>query len=109
MVQVSRHDSTSKQEAYARRVWGSKGKSKYDIAIDVGYSPSVARSPKQKIESKQGFRNAISILAEKSDNVALKIMNEFEVRNMGDYSNKDLNSALHAISIARDKFQPKEV
>lgn len=110
MVKIHKHDSTRMQEAYARRVYsgGGKKESKYDIAIDVGYSPSVARSPKQKIESTQGFKNVIAILAEQSDNVAMKILNEFETRDMSEYSNKDLNSALHAIAIARDKFQPKE-
>lgn len=108
MVFIPRHQSTTMQEAYARRVWGAQGESKHDIAINVGYSEAVARSPGQKIEAKPGFQNAIAILAEKSDNVAMKIMSEFEKRDMTDYSNKDLNSALHAIAIARDKFQPKE-
>jgi hypothetical protein len=108
MVFIRPGQSTLKQEAYARRVWGAQGESKKDIALDVGYSENVADNPKAKIESTHGFAVAIADLAIKSNNVALKILNEFSTRNLANYSAKDLNAALNSISGAWEKFQPKE-
>ena len=105
---MAKNRPSAKQEAYARRVYGAKGESKGDIARDVGYGERAIRSPKEKIESTIGFKLAISALAEQSGNVASKILNEFENRDMTDYTNKDLNGALQAISTAYSKFQPKE-
>lgn len=103
---MSKNRPSTKQEAYARRIYGAKGESKGEIARDVGYGERAIRSPKEKIESTIGFKLAISALAEQSGNVASKILNEFENRDMTDYSNKDLNGALQAISTAYSKFQP---
>ena len=105
---MSKSRPSPKQEAYARQVFGAKGKSKGEIALEVGYGERAARSPKDKIESTIGFKLAIAELSAQSGNVAQKILNEFQVRNMGEYSNKDLNGALQAISTAYGKFQPKE-
>ena len=93
-----------KQLAYARRVWGAKGSDKKSIALDVGYSPSVANSVVSKIESRKGFHNAIAKLAADSNNLALAAMHEFKARGFDDFSNKDLVAALNAIAGAWDKF-----
>lgn len=103
---MAKNRPSPKQEAYARRVFGAKGESKQTIARDVGYGERAARSPKEKIESTIGFRLAISALAEKAGNVASKILNEFESRDLSSYADKDLNGALQAISTAYGKFQP---
>jgi len=108
MVYIKQNASTLKQEAYARRVWGSGGENKKEIALDVGYSENIANNPKNKIENTLGFRNAISKIAEQSNNAACKILNEFERRDFKEYSNKDLNNALNSIASAWDKFNPKE-
>jgi hypothetical protein len=96
--------STPRQRAYAMRVWGGKDTDKKSIALDVGYSPSIANSPKSKIEVHKGFHNAMAILAEQSNNLAMKIMHEFESRGVTDFSNKDLIGALNAIGMAWGKF-----
>ncbi len=96
--------SSMKQLAYARRVWGAKGSDKKSIALDVGYSPSVASSVVSKIESRKGFHNAIAKLAADSNNLALAAMHEFKARGFDDFSNKDLVAALNAIAGAWDKF-----
>lgn len=96
--------SSMKQLAYARRVWGAKGTDKKSIALDVGYSPSVASSVVSKIESRKGFHNAIAKLAADSNNLALAAMHEFKARGFDDFSNKDLVAALNAIAGAWDKF-----
>ncbi len=93
-----------KQLAYARRVWGAEGSDKKSIALDVGYSPSIANSVVSKIESRKGFQNAIAQLAADSNNMALTVMSEFKARGLKDFSNKDLVSALNAIAGAWDKF-----
>lgn len=92
------------QIAYARRVWGGKAHSKQQAALDVGYSPAVAASPKSKIEDRKGFNNAMAVLASESNNLALSIMHEFKSRGVKDFSNKDLVGALNAIGGAWTRF-----
>jgi len=110
MVFISTKGSTMKQMAYARGLLGAKGKSKKEIALNVGYSPAVANSVSSHIEDKQGFHNAISALAVDSNNLALAAMAEFKKRGFSDFSNKDLIGALNAIGLAWSKFNqaPKE-
>lgn len=99
-----------KQMAYAKRVFGAKGMSKKDIALDVGYSPNVANSIASHIENKPGFNNAMAVLAVDSNNLALAAMHEFKARGFADFSNKDLVGALNAIGAAWSRFNavPKE-
>lgn len=98
------------QMAYARRILGGQGSSKKQMALDAGYSPNVARSISTHIESKQGFNNAMTVLAKESNNLALAAMSEFKARGFKDFSNKELVGALNAIGNAWSKFnaEPKE-
>jgi len=93
-----------KQMAYARQLFGAKGKNKKQIALDVGYSPNVANSIKTHIENKPGFNYAMSALAVESNNLALEALSEFKARGLKDFSNKELTGALNAISNAWSKF-----
>lgn len=93
-----------RQVAYARRAWGAKQETKKLIALDVGYSPSVANSVVSKIESRPGFNNAMARLAADSGNIALTVMHELKSRGFEDFSNKDLVGALNAIAGAWDRF-----
>ncbi len=93
-----------RQVAYARRSWGAKQKTKKLIALDVGYSPSVANSVVSKIESRPGYNNAMAKLAADSNNLALSVMHQFKARGFDDFSNKDLVGALNAIAGAWDRF-----
>lgn len=110
MVFIKTKGSTMKQMAYARGLLGAKGKTKKEIALNVGYSPAVANSVSTHIEDTKGFSNAISALAVDSNNLALAAMAEFKARGFKDFSNKDLIGALNAIGLAWSKFnqQPKE-
>lgn len=110
MPRASKYGCTPKQKAYALRTWGGKGKDKQQIALDVGYSRHVARTPKSKIETTRGYNNAIAKLAAESNNLALTVMSELKARGFTDFSNKDLVGALNAISGAWKNFntQPKE-
>ncbi len=103
-MKISKRGSSMKQVAYARRAWGAKQETKKLIALDVGYSPSVANSVVSKIESRPGFNNAMARLAADSNNIALSVMHEIKARGFEDYSNKDLVSALNAIAGAWDRF-----
>ena len=104
MPKISRTGSTMKQTAYARRVFGAQGKDRKHIALDVGYSPSVADDVKAKLESTKGFNNAMAKLAGESNAIALQVMYEFKSRGVQDFSNKDLVGALNAIGNAWSKF-----
>jgi len=99
-----------KQMAYARRIFGAKGLTKKEIALDCGYSPNVANSISSHIENKPGFNNAMALLAVDSNNLALSAMHEFKARGFADFTNKELVGALNAIGNAWSKFNavPKE-
>ncbi len=103
-MKISKTGSSMRQVAYARRAWGAERDTKKLIALDVGYSPSVANSVVSKIESHPGFNNAMARLAADSGNVALTVMHELKSRGFEDFSNKDLVSALNAIAGAWDRF-----
>lgn len=90
--------------AYARRIFGAKGRTKKDIALDLGYSANTANSVASHIESKPGFKNAMAKLAAESNNLALNAMAEFKARGFAEFSNKDLISALNAIGAAWERF-----
>ena len=103
-MKISERGFSPKQKAYAMRVWGAKGKDKKSIALDVGYTEYVARSASSKIENKKGFHNALLVLANDSNNLAMAAMQEFKARGLKGFSNKDLVGALNAISSAWSKF-----
>lgn len=105
MGKVGKHGSTPKQMAYARRLWGGGDySSKKQLALDVGYAPSVANTVGEHIEKSRGFQNAMANLASESNSLALTIMHEFKARGVQDFSNKDLIGALNAIGSAWGRF-----
>lgn len=103
-MKISKIGATPQQVAYARRVWGGDAQSKRQVALDVGYSPSVANSCVSKIESRRGFNNAMARLAADSGNLALSVMHELKGRGFKDFSNKDLISSVNAIAGAWNVF-----
>lgn len=66
---------------------------------------SMAENAKEKIEDTEGYQNAVIVLAQKSNNLLLGVMAEFEARGLEEFSNKDLNAALNAISNAWDRIE----
>lgn len=101
----SRLGSTPKQYAYAQLRLTGGGRSKNEIARKAGFSPSVANNAKNKIESTEGYHNAMLELAQKSNNVLLSIITEYEIRGLKNFSNTELNSAVNAISGAWDRIE----
>lgn len=99
-----KNGATIKQYAYAKKLLNADGPSKKDIALSVGYSPSVASNVMNNIEKTEGFHNAVVALAAESNNLVMGIMAEYKARGFTDFSNKDLNGALNAIGTAWDKF-----
>jgi hypothetical protein len=89
---------------YAKRRIFTDGSNKMKTALATGFALSTAKSPKLKIEDRPGFKNAVSKLAVKSNNLALDMLNEFEKRGLDSFSNKELISALNAIGSAWDRF-----
>lgn len=99
--------STIKQYAYATRKLGGQGSSKKEIALLSGFSPSVANNVKNKIESTEGYQNAVATLAIESNNLLIAVLAQFKARGLKDFSNKDLVSALNAITGAWSKIEEK--
>lgn len=107
MPRTKKGESTPRQVAYARRVWAGQGKDRKQIALDVGYPPSMANNILAKVESTVGFNAAMMQLAADSNNLALAAMHEFKVRGFTEFSNKDLVGALNAIGGAWAKFNER--
>ena len=99
--------STIKQFAYATRMMNGQAGSKKEAALLSGFSMSVAENAKNKIEETEGFKNAIGVLAFRSNNLLMAVMAEFETRGLSDFSNKDLVSAMNAITGAWAKIDEK--
>ncbi len=86
---------------------GGQGKSKKEIALLSGYTKSMAENAKYKIETTEGYKNAMINLAQKSGNLLMGVMAEFEARGFKNFSNKDLVSAINAVTGAWDKIDTK--
>lgn len=97
--------STPKQYAYAQRRLNGDGRSKKEMALLSGFSPAVAENVKAKVENTEGYQNAIIELATKSNNLLLACFAEYQARGLKNFSNKDLNAALNAISGAWDRVE----
>jgi hypothetical protein len=99
--------STPRQYAYANKLLNGDGLSKKDIARSVGFSPSLARNPKQKIESTEGFHNAIIELATKSNNILVAALHEYEARGFKKFTPGELATAVSTIMSVWEKFDKK--
>ncbi len=99
--------STIKQYAYATRRLSGNAKTKKEAALLSGFSLSVAENVKAKVEDTEGYQNAVMVLAAESNNLLLGVMAEFKARGLQDFSNKDLVSAMNAISAAWTRIEEK--
>ncbi len=106
-MQRPKKGSTPKQYAYAQLKLTGGGRSKNEIARKAGFSPSVANNAKYKIETTEGYHNAMLALATESNNVLGAILAEYSARGLKDFSNKDLNGAVNAISSAWDRIEER--
>lgn len=99
--------STPKQYAYAMRRLSGQGKSKKEMALLSGFSPSVAENVKHKVEETEGYQNALIVLGHESNNLLLAAFAEFKARGLTNFSNADLTKALNAITGAWDRIESK--
>jgi len=99
--------STPKQYAYATMRLTGQGGSKKEIARKAGFSHSVAKNAKYKIENTEGYQNAVIVLAHESNNLLLAILAEFKARGVKNFSDKDLIGSLKAMTTAWDKIDNK--
>ena len=109
---LKKNESTDMQTKYARELFVKGKKNRKAIALSVGFSPAVANNVKAKVETREGFKNAMFKLAKNSNRMALAAIDEFQRRGLNNFSNKDLVGALNAIANAWAKFnkvdQPKK-
>jgi len=99
-----KHGATLKQFAFAQKLMNAEGPSKKEMALSVGYSPSVANNTEHNIENTEGYKNAVIELANRSNNMVLAAMAEYEARGFDNFSNKDLNGAMNALAAAWDRI-----
>ena len=102
-----RNGSTLKQSAYAQRILNGGAETKKEAALLSGFSQSVANNAGSHIEKTQGFHNAMIVLAHESNNMMLEIFSEYKARGLKEFSDKDLNSALNAISNAWERIEKR--
>lgn len=98
---------TTKQFAYAQHSLSGSKRTKKEMALAAGFSPSVATSVKGHIESTEGYSNAMAELAAKTGNVALKVLHELMNRDLSQEDTKTMLYAVSTLSNAFDKFTPK--
>jgi len=103
-----RQGYTQKQFAYAQRTFGGEGVSKRQIALDIGYSESVANHPGVKIEASEGYSNAMSALASETGNFALQIFHALKHKDLSKESVPVLMNSLQTIAKAWETFTPKQ-
>lgn len=99
------HGSTPKQFAYATRMLNGGADSKKEAALLSGYTISMAENAKAKIESTEGYHNAMEQLALKSNNLMLAALSAFEARGLDGFTNKELVAALNAIGSAWERVE----
>lgn len=97
--------STPRQFAYATRMLNGQADSKKEAALLSGFSMSTAENAKAKIESTEGYHNAMFELAVKSNNLMLAALSQFEARGLDTFSNADLIKALNAIGQAWERVE----
>lgn len=100
-----RTGSTPQQLAYATRMFNGGAQSKKEAALLAGYSMKVAENAKAKIESTEGYHNAMIGLATRSNNLMLAALHEFEARGLKDFTNNELIKALNAIGGAWERIE----
>ena len=99
--------ATKKQRAYAMGVLDNH-KSRRQVALQAGYSNTMADNPKQ-IETSNGFKIAMAQQAYQAGNLVSGMMNELEARGFKDYDTNQLLKGLDTISKVFERFKPKEV
>lgn len=99
--------STVKQYAYATRLLSGGASSKREAALLSGYSMTMAKNTKAKIENTEGFNNAIAKLAADSNNLLIGIIAEFKARGLDEFTNKELIAALNAMSNSWEKIDKR--
>ena len=98
--------ATKKQRAYAMGVLDNH-KSRRQVALQAGYSNTMANNPKQ-IETSTGFKIAMAQQAYQAGNLVSGMMNELEARGFKDYDTNQLLKGLDTISKVFERFKPKE-
>lgn len=101
------HGSTPRQMRYAEQRLGTN-KSGRQIALDIGYSPSVAHKALKKIENAEGTQTAYAKLYAKAGNLTMQVMAELSSRNLKTFENKEILSAVKIMVDAFDKLQKKD-
>lgn len=97
--------STPGQLAYATRMLNGEARSKKEAALLSGFSLTVAENAHAKIETTEGYHNAMIGLATKSNNLMLAALHEFEARGLKGFSNSELIKALNAIGQAWERVE----
>ena len=85
--------ATKKQRAYAMGVLDNH-KSRRQVALQAGYSNTMANNPKQ-IETSTGFKIAMAQQAYQAGNLVSGMMNELEARGFKDYDTNQLLKGLY--------------
>ena len=98
--------ATKKQRLYAQGVMDNH-KSRRQVALQAGYSNTMANNPKQ-IETSTGFKIAMAQQAYQAGNLVSGMMNELEARGFKDYDTNQLLKGLDTISKVFERFKPKE-
>lgn len=101
---MKKHPS-DRQMRYVYGLIGSD-KTKQQIALEAGFSPSTARVPKS-IENKVGFNLAMSKVHGELGNTIMQIIYEIKARGFKDMDNRTLIQTLEVTSKNYERFTTK--
>ena len=99
---------TIRQAAYAKHKLGGAAKSKKQLALMSGYSPSVAESVADHIENTVGYHNAVADLAGETGNMVMRIYHTLEKKDLSKESVPVLLEAVRTMASAWETFTPKQ-
>lgn len=103
-----KNGSTLKQYAYAKKLLGAEKQTKKEIALSVGYSPSIAENTKSMIEQTEGFDNAMNALASETGNLVMQIYHTLKNKDLSKESVPVLLDAVTTMANAWERFTPKQ-
>lgn len=100
----TRNGSTPRQYAYAVKKLSGDGKSRRQIALSVGYAPSVANKAVEKVETTEGYANAVMELANETGAGILGAIKRLHKEKIPEMDAKDLLETVKVLTSAWSTF-----
>lgn len=98
---------THKQQRYAYNIMNTET-TKQEAMLLAGYSESAAKKP-SVVERSDGFQLAMAGIFNETGNTAMKVLKEFQARDISKETTKDLVNFFDVMTKAMERLTPKQV